>query len=110
MTRTQQNWEKITAFCVGGKTTVEIAEHVGMQPSSINNYLADMQRAGLIEKVAPKEKRVFGRGGQTCLFVTAGSEPTRTIAQAVSPDVPEEPVWNWDFINVMHKILHLEAR
>jgi len=98
----------IVEFCTGGATMAEIAQHVGMNPSSLGNHMARLQMEGRIEKVPPP-KRLFGKGGVACIFIKPGTELTHAPVTMV-PDEPQEPVWNWDFIYVMHRILHLEAR
>ena len=86
----------------------EICKHVGIKQSSIGNYMARLQMEGRIEKVPPP-KRQFGKGGVTVIFIKPGTELTHAPV-SLAATVETGPVWNWDFINVMHKILHLEAR
>ena len=99
--------EAIIEFCTGGATMAEISEYVGIKPSSIGNYMARLQMEGRIEKVPPP-KRQFGKGGVTDIFIKPGTELTHPPV-SLAATVETGPVYNWDFIHVMHRILHLGA-
>ncbi len=100
--------EKIIEFCAGGATMAEVAKHVGMNPSSLGNHMARLQMEKRIEKVPPP-KRQFGKGGVTAIFIKPGTELTHAPVSIAAAAVETGPVYNWDFVHVMHKCLNLGA-
>ena len=97
--------DKIVEFCTGGATMAEICKHVGIKQLSIGNYMARLQMEGRIEKVPPP-KRQFGKGGVTVIFIKPGTELTHPPV-SLAATVETGPVYNWDFIHVMHFILQM---
>ena len=98
--------DKIVEYCDGGATMQEIAAHVGMRPESLGNHIARLQMERRIEKIVPY-KREFGRGGVVCLFLKVGTELTHAPV-CLAHEEKQEPGINWDFVRVMHRILHLD--
>lgn len=68
--------DAIVAFCSGGKTAKEVAEHIGISYSTVHSYLSELQKSAQIYKERILVDRPSGNRGITCLFVTVGTEIT----------------------------------
>lgn len=104
---TEETEAKIVEFCVGGKTMIEIAGHVGLQVNSVGRYLSRLQGKELIERIPIKLKRIAG-GSNPSFYLTVGTEfnhPPLDLQEVAE----QEPKWNEDFMKVAHKCLHLGA-
>ena len=93
---------QILAFCVGGKTSFEIAEHVGLAQPSIYGELRLLQRLGLIEKRGDDRRRA-----QPATFITIGTQPQLDARYESEYD---PALINVDFIRTGHNIFARTAQ
>ena len=65
--------QKILRYCIEPKTTVQIAEYLGLEKQSIYTHLNNLQRLGKMEKRGDGRRRV-----SPAVFVTVRQAPTAT--------------------------------
>ena len=94
----------ILEFCAEGKTSFEIAEHIGMAHSSVYPELTALQRLGLIQKNCGAD--LASRFKQPAIFVTIGD--ALQIAQHDHSEYDPELV-NVEFIKHSHNIWRAAA-
>ncbi len=104
----QAKLARILDLCRGGKTSEEISEHLGIPESTLGNFRAELLLARQIYKVIPEVVYFKGMGPVPCYFVATGTECHRE-PPVIRPKDAHDPDINWDFVHVMHKILHLGA-
>jgi len=73
MTRLE-TFDAIERFCVTPKTSRAIAQHLGIQPSSVYGYLSNLQRRKRIEKKGDDK-----RNAVQATFVTLETTPVVLI-------------------------------
>jgi DNA-binding MarR family transcriptional regulator len=55
----QDTFDAIERFCTTPKTSREIAEHLGIDPSSVYGFLSGLQRRKRLEKRGDNKRRVM---------------------------------------------------
>jgi len=65
--------QKILKYCIEPKTTVDIAQYLGLEKQSIYTHLNNLQRLGKMEKRGDGRRRV-----SPAMFVTVRQAPTAT--------------------------------
>ena len=101
---------KIIELCIGGATTLEVAQALKITDKLASKLLKQLQKSGEIYTIIPEQERRAG-GGTIYLYIKTGTEPTRkAVQQKPVEEVIVDPRINHEFIRCSHRVLQVWAR